>query len=137
MKRREFFTSASIAAFSAPFLNQIKATQINNRPSKYINTIGLQLWTVRNQMNESVGKTLDAIKTAGYKQIELGSCIGSEEIVEHANKIGLKMNSSFVDWNAVLKGNKNKQKKIIEQAKKIGLKHLVFGYIGKGYRENR
>ena len=135
MERREFLASASATALCIPFLNRIKDTPINGKPSKYVDTIGLQLWTVRDQMKQSIGETLVAIKAAGYQQIELGSVIGSEKIVEHAKKIGLKINSSFVDWNAVIKGDIDKQKKIVKQAKKIGLKHLVFGYIGKGHRE--
>jgi sugar phosphate isomerase/epimerase len=47
--------------------------------------IGLQLWTVRNQLAESKARTLAAVKKAGYSQVELMSTI-----VEAGRKFGLK-----------------------------------------------
>ena len=107
------------------------------KKSKYLDTIGLQLWTVRNQMEKDQSATLKAIKDAGYKQVELGRVVGSESIIEEARGLGMEVTSSFVDWNSVLgnKGNHPELKTIVSKAKESNLKHLVFGYIGKGHRE--
>lgn len=105
--------------------------------SKYLDTIGLQLWTVRNQLEEDQAATLKAVADAGYKQVELGRVIGSESIVKDAKELGMNVTSSFVDWNSVLgnKGEHPELKAIIAGAKEMGVEHLVFGYIGKGHRE--
>ena len=113
------------------------ALQEKNKASKYMETMGLQLWTVRNQLAEDQSATLKAVKAAGYKQVELMRCVGSEEIVKEAKDLGLAVNSSFVEWNSVLQQGENvpKRKDIVAKAGEYGVKHLVFGYVGKGSRE--
>ena len=111
--------------------------QSQAKKSKYLDTIGLQLWTVRNQMEKDQSATLKAIKDAGYKQVELMKVFGSEKIVPEAKELGIAPTSAFVEWNSVMqnKGNHPKRDAIVAKAKEYGLKHLVFGYIGKGHRE--
>jgi len=55
-----------------------------------------------------------------------------------AIKLGLDVTSSFMSWEAICKPRKSgvpTTDEIIEAAKKMELQHLVFGYIGKGFRE--
>ena len=57
-----------------------------------MNKIGLQLYTVRNSMNDSdsIRQTLDAVKKAGYDEVQLyGSLELSEETGTIAKDIGL------------------------------------------------
>lgn len=106
--------------------------------TKYLKTMGLQLWTVRNQMKEDEKATLKAVAKAGYKQVELMSTLKSDSIVKTAKDNGMKVTSAFIDWQSLGKPNAKDAPsfdKILEKGKAIGVKHLVFGYIGKGERE--
>jgi sugar phosphate isomerase/epimerase len=142
MKRRDFLagtaTAASLSAFSLALPQSVLAMQEKGDASKYLDSIGLQLWTVRNQMSEDQTKTLAAVKEAGYKQVELMNVLDSVNIVKEAREIGLKVTSAFVNWQSVLKlGNDGLPscEDIVAKAKELDIKHLVYGYIGKGHRE--
>lgn len=137
MKRRHFLRTT--AALSATALTAQLSRPLLAMPpqSKYLDTIGLQLWTVRDQMAKDAEMTLKAVADAGYQQIELMNVMGSEEIATQAKDHGLKVNSGFIDWNSICRpGEKNVPSidDIITKAKTIGLQHLVFGYIGKEFR---
>ena len=137
MRRRNFLAGTSAAGLAVSLARPLMALQEKNKASKYMETMGLQLWTVRNQLAEDQSATLKAVKAAGYKQVELMRCVGSEEIVKEAKDLGLAVNSSFVEWNSVLQQGENvpKRKDIVAKAGEYGVKHLVFGYVGKGSRE--
>lgn len=106
--------------------------------TNYLKSIGLQLWTVRNQMEEDQQATLKAVADAGYRQVELMNVLGSIDIAKTARDLGLDVTSAFIDWQSV--GNPDadgapKFDEILDKARELKLKHLVFGYIGKGHRE--
>lgn len=104
----------------------------------YRKTIGLQLWTVRNQLEADLAGTLRSVADAGYYQVELMQCVGGEEVCAAARDAGLAVTSSFIDWNAICHPEREgvpSTSEIIDTAKKMGLQYLVFGYIGKGSRE--
>lgn len=138
MKRRTFIQTTaglSVAALTAQLARPLLAMP---QHSKYLNNIGLQLYTVRNQMTEDSQKTLKAVADAGYKQVELMSVSDGVEIAEQAKELGLKVNSGFMQWKAICEPDKEGVPSIddiVATAKKIGLEHIVFGYIGKGFRE--
>jgi sugar phosphate isomerase/epimerase len=135
MDRRMFLQASGATALTALLARPVHAMPQN---SGYLKTIGLQLWTVRNQMEKDEAGTLKAVAAAGYKQVELMNTLGSERIVKTAKDNGMKVTSAFIEWTSIGKpDDKNAPSfdKILEAAKKIGLKHLVFGYIGKGERE--
>lgn len=142
MKRRSFLAgtaaAASLSTLTLALPKSILAMQEKGNTSKYLDTLGLQLWTVRNQMDEDPKKTLTAVKEAGYKQVELMNVVNSSDIVKQAKELGLNVTSAFVEWQSVLQldnDNIPTREAIIAKAKEFGLKHLVFGYIGKGHRE--
>lgn len=138
MKRRTFLkTTTSLAAtglvgsLASPLL-AIPAK------SKFKQTIGLQLWTVRNQMAKDKKATLKAIKDAGYYQVELGDVADAKELLPICKDLGLKVTSSFMNWQAIVDPKAKdvpSLPSIVEDAKKADLKHIVFGYIAKGHRE--
>jgi sugar phosphate isomerase/epimerase len=134
--RREFLKTASLAtslALGARFAWALPADD------PYFQRIGLQLWTVRNQLAESAPRTLAAIARAGYHQVELMDVSTADTLVPLAKDAGLQVTSSFINWE-VLGRDQGATGKVgieqtVEQAQRHGLKHLVFGYIGKGHRE--
>lgn len=138
MKRRTFIAgTAAAATLSLSLSKNLSAMQEKAAKSKYLDTLGLQLWTVRNQLQEDQDATLKAVADAGYKQVELMRVTGSKDLVAKAKELGMKVTSSFCEWNSVLgnEGKHPKLKAILADAKEFGLEHLVFGYIGKGHRE--
>lgn len=135
MLRRSFLKSTTAAALTASLGRTLAAMP---QDTKYLKTMGLQLWTVRNQMKEDEKATLKAVAKAGYKQVELMSTLKSDSIVKTAKDNGMKVTSAFIDWQSLGKPNAKDAPsfdKILEKGKAIGVKHLVFGYIGKGERE--
>ncbi len=135
MKRRHF-VQAAVAAFGAAAVSS-EAWAIPS-DHRFVKQIGLQLWTVRNQIAADMKGTIKAIADAGYWQVELGDVMKSDEIIAAAKDHGLKVTSSFFDWNVV--GNPDAKDvasidQVVDKAKALNLKHLIFGYIGKGHRE--
>lgn len=134
MQRRTFL-AASSAAFVTALAKPLWAFP---KTDPYLDTLGLQLWTVRNQLDEDLPKTMKAVADAGYRQVELMRTLGQEEIVRAANDNGLKITSAFIDWQSIgnpdAKGAPNFDE-IVDKANELSLKYLVYGYIGKGHRE--
>ncbi|MBM3843291.1 MAG: TIM barrel protein [Verrucomicrobia bacterium] len=136
MNRRQFArTSAlSLAALSLPrWLSAAGPAGL-----RYRDTLGLQLWTVRNQMAKDMLGTLRAVKAAGYAQVELMRTMDAREILTHTRELGLKVTSAMIDWNCLVNPtapNTATPEAHLQVAREIGLRYLVFGYIGKGHRE--
>ncbi len=141
MRRREFVKAIGAGSIAAGVaLGVSPSLQAALAKSKYVDQIGLQLWTVRNQMKENPQATLKAIKEAGYRQVELMDILAAETslILQHSKALDLDVRSAFFDWQVICKqGEPNIASidQVIEASNKVGLKHLVFGYIGKGSRE--
>lgn len=138
MKRRQFIKSASAATISLPLFLQNALAQQSPAAKKYFETIGLQVWTVRNQLEKDIPGTMKAIADAGYRQVELGRVMDADKFIPVAKDLGMNVTSSFIDWQAIGNPTANGAAnidQIIEKGKDLGLKHIVFGYIGKGHRE--
>ena len=141
MKRRTFIktTSGLAAGLATTFSRPLMALPgLIPDDSKFKNTIGLQLWTVRNQMEQDKRKTLNAIADAGYKQVELGDTSTAAEILPICKDLGLDVTSSFINWQAICTPNAKdvpSLDSILEEAKQADLEHLVFGYINKDNRK--
>lgn len=138
MIQRRQFLATTLAASSALLLNRTSAAALPpDHP--YMKALGLQLWTVRNQMAADPEATLKAVAQAGYKQVELMDVADAVKLAPIANELGMTIQSAFFNWEVL--GNDKPASTvpsldaIIEQAKKHELKYLVFGYIGKGHRE--
>ncbi len=66
MKRRTFIQKGSLATFSALALTRCKMEE------KYgPNDFGVQLWSVRREMEADARATLKTIKEIGYSDVEL------------------------------------------------------------------
>jgi sugar phosphate isomerase/epimerase len=106
----------------------------------YMDRIGLQLYTVRNQMAADPAGTLKAIAAAGYRQVELMSIDKAAiEIAGMARQEGLMVHSAFMDWRAIADTSGEGVTSVsetVELAERIGLRHVVFGYIGKAQRDS-
>jgi sugar phosphate isomerase/epimerase len=135
MFRRRFLSTTATLSLAAALSRSAKGFA-NTAAEKH--GLGLQLWTVRNQLSADKTKTLKAIVDAGYKQIELMNISESKELVNEAKGLGLEVRSAFFNWQTVAAPelpNTESLEAQIEGAKTFGLQHMVFGYIGKANRD--
>lgn len=105
---------------------------------RYLPAIGLQVYTVRNELEKDTRGTLRAIKAAGYAQIELLRTLNAGDIVAHARELGLGITSAFMDWASLVQPGPDSAADLdrtLALGRELALKYLVFGYIGKGARE--
>jgi len=140
MKRRDFLHKSAAAGLSLSlFPSAVLRTQ-----NPYIEQIGLQLYTVREQMAADPAGTLNAVKSAGYSQVEGGNPLAMQEMLPMVKDAGMYLQSSFFSpayiterWDLHGDTSSSKQPEaLIEAAEKYGLKYLVFGYLNKAERQS-
>lgn len=146
--RRTFLRNSVITIAGLPLLGcggdaspdtpptNIMSAPSTTSPLPYLDTIGIQLWSVRDQMAEDAKMTLETLQSIGYHQVEFGD---TRTVLEHkalCDDLGLKINSSFINWNTVTGGWKYTPEQspyefaeVIDNAGEAGLSHLVFGYL--------
>ncbi|WP_020568883.1 sugar phosphate isomerase/epimerase family protein [Neolewinella persica] len=144
--RRIFLRNSIIAAAGLPLLgcgNTTNKTTTKKTPEEmpestlpYLDTIGIQLWTVRDQMEKDPHGTLKTLKELGYYQVEFGDTRLLGELKPVCDDLGLKVHSSFINWNTVTGGwqytpddTPFEFNEVLDQAGEAGLSHLVFGYL--------
>ncbi len=134
MNRRHFLsaTTASLAASSLPSF----ALDPDNA---YREEIGIQLYTLRNQLKADTPGTIQAVADAGYHQVECYDFPNCEPMLAAAKASGLTVNSSHFTWNSVV--NPSDQglvpfAEILDQAGEAGLTHLVIPYLEDRNRKN-
>ncbi|MEM6980546.1 MAG: sugar phosphate isomerase/epimerase family protein [Planctomycetota bacterium] len=154
INRRRAVQLLSTAALTAWLRHPLESWADESSPSKskqtkssdnvdgdlpYLDRIGLQLYTVRDQMKQDPKSTLKAIADAGYRQVELMS-IDEDAIglAGMARDAGLMVHSGFMDFNVITAPDRKDVASInqtIEWAERIGLRHIVFGYIARTQRD--
>ncbi|MCD0462408.1 sugar phosphate isomerase/epimerase family protein [Roseiconus lacunae] len=138
--RRQWLTAAAATGLAAWLARPVHGWAAQSAAGlPYLNRLGLQLYTVRDQMAEDPRATLRAIAAAGYKQVELMS-IDEEalQLAAMAREEGLRVHSGFLNWRCIASPENNSGLNVeqsIEMAERIGLRHVVFGYIDKGSRD--
>jgi sugar phosphate isomerase/epimerase len=98
----------------------------------YRKNIGLQIYTLRDQLKVDLKGTLKAVADAGYQQVEPYGFPGGQEMVKVAKDLGLDVHSIHFDWEAAVNPTDegfSDFKKIIDKAKGAGLSHLVVPYL--------
>lgn len=107
-------------------------------PLPYVEQIGLQLYTLRDQMAADSKATLKAVANAGYEQVELMSCdAGAIKVADIAKDFGLNVRCAFLDFWGVTNPDRDDITSVdqtVEFASKIGLDFVVFGYITREER---
>jgi len=134
MNRRQFVSSTTLAALGASRL--ARALEPDNA---YRRNIGLQLYTVRNELAKDTPGTIKAVVAAGYKQGEMFGFPNCDAVIAAAKESGLALHSSHFEWDTVVnpkdKGYADFQR-ILEKAVKVGLSHLVIPFLAEKDRKN-
>jgi sugar phosphate isomerase/epimerase len=135
MQRRTFLrqsivTAAAIGAGRPLFAQAAK--------SPYLSDLGIQLYTLRNEIAKDVNATIKAVAAAGYKQVEMYGFPNCDAMVKAARDSGLALHSSHFEWDSVVNPKDDSYSdfsKILDKAKEVGLKHLVIPYLADGNRK--
>ena len=115
--RREFLQATSLAA----------ALSASGRAAK-LETLGVQLYTVRSVLPKKPRETLDAIRAIGYREVE-ATYGGLDALWPVLQASGLKPVSIHLDSTSVTKGNPDDLVPIFDKLKHLGFTYAVFPYL--------
>ena len=137
LSRRRFVqtTAAAAAGMSLPgFSRELSHPLVDN--------LGLQLYTVREPLVAQPQQTIEAIRTAGYRQVELFDTQLLPKLHPVFNGLGIAINSSHFlpplitgNWNPLVSTGVKPPpadytfERVVEQAAQYGLTDLVFPYL--------
>ena len=128
--------TAALTASRNSFLNALdKAAKssVNTKAiDRYRSQIGIQLYTLRNQISADVKGTIQAVADAGYKQVEPYGFPNAEAMIAEAKACGMAVNSSHFAWDSVVDPSRKDVPSfdsILDAAKSHGLTHLVIPYL--------
>ncbi len=144
MKRRKFVQSTSLASLAFLLSCKQKAEEKVNKNTQTENLsspeIGIQLYTVRDMMNENPIATLEAISKVGYNSVEAagyetGKFYGIEpkEFKKVLDDNGLKMVSGHCGTGFTAPDRKgtmyNDFQKMVDDSAEVGMEYLVLAYL--------
>ncbi len=133
MKRREFLrASGAAAALVAVGCASKEGESMQPATSATLSAIGLQLYTIRGMMRDSVEDTLAAVASAGYSEVEFAGYFGHEPeaVRSMLDANGLTSPSTHVSLDA-LEDDADTQFAI---AKTIGQRYVVVPYYAQEHR---
>jgi sugar phosphate isomerase/epimerase len=135
MNRRQFIRNAALTTLFASQAGPLWALEADNVYRKHI---GLQLFTVRDQIKNDVTGTIKAVVAAGYDQGEAYGFPNCDPLIQAMRDAGLKLNSSHFEWDCVVHPADEGMSdfmKIVEKANHLGLTQLVIPYLQASVRE--
>ncbi|MFT4638168.1 MAG: sugar phosphate isomerase/epimerase [Verrucomicrobiales bacterium] len=129
MNRRHFLRTTAATSVLACQPNTLRALEADN---VYRKNIGIQLYTLRNEIAKDTAGTIKAVAEAGYKQGEMYGFPKCDDMIKAAKDVGLELHSSHFEWDSVVNPEDDTLSdfmKILDKAKEIGLSHLVIPYL--------
>lgn len=129
MNRRHFLRNSVASSFALVTAPSLFALEADNA---YRKNIGLQLYTLRNEIKADAAGAIKAVAAAGYKQGEMYGFPNCDPMIQAAKDAGLALHSSHFEWDSVVNpkdGSLSDFMKILDKAKTTGLKHLVIPYL--------
>ncbi len=129
MNRRQFIRSSALASLTATLTNRASALEADNA---FRRNIGLQLYTLRNEIAKDPSGTIKAVVEAGYKQGEMYGFPNCDPLIKAAKDHGLALHSSHFEWDTVVSpkdGGFSDFLNIVDKAKATGLSHLVIPFL--------
>ena len=129
MNRRTFIRTTAATSLAFTQTGSLLALEAENA---YRKNIGLQLYTLRNELEKDAAGTLKKVAADGYKQVELFGFPKADAMIAGAKDAGLEIRSAHFEWDAVVNPKDASLPdfaKILEKAHEIGLSHLVIPYL--------
>ena len=128
MNRRSFIRTTAATSLVFSQTQGLFALEAEN---EYRKNIGIQLYTLRNELGKDPAGTLKKVAADGYKQVELYGFPNADPLISGARDAGLEINSAHFEWDAVVNPKDAAMSdfsKILEKARKVGLSQLVIPY---------
>ena len=100
--------------------------------NKYRANIGIQLYTLREELKADTSGTIKAVAEAGYQQGEMYGFPNCDDMIKAARDHGLGLHSTHFEWETAVNPSDagfSDFQKVLEKAKKIELTHLVVPYL--------
>jgi sugar phosphate isomerase/epimerase len=129
MNRRTFIRTTAATSLVFGQSQSLFALEAENA---YRKNLGIQLYTLRNELGKDPAGTLKKVAALGYKQVELYGFPNADPLVSGAKDAGLEINSAHFEWDAVVNPKDAAMSDfavILEKAHKLGLSHLVIPYL--------
>ena len=148
LTRRKFLHLTPAAALGFPLLSGKVALSFLSGKNEYVDNLGVQLYTVRNQLVQNPMKVLETIRDLGYRQVELFDVHLLRRMKPALDNLGLAANSSHFtgamltgNWDllavsGVYKPNNYTLDNVVEDAAKYGLQYLVMPYLFASERDS-
>ena len=137
LSRRQFVQAAAVATVGMSLPGFAR-----HRQHPLTDNLGLQLYTVREPLVAQPQQTIEAIRAAGYRQVELFNTQLLPQLQPVFKGLGIAINSSHVlpplitgNWNPLTSTGVKKPpadytfERAVEQAAQYGLTDLVFPYL--------
>jgi len=135
MNRRTFIRTTAMTSVALSQTENLFALEAENAFRK---NIGIQLYTLRNELAKDPGGTLKQIAADGYQQVEPFGFPNCDPLIKGAKEAGLQLNSTHFEWDAVINPKDTAMSdfaKIVEKAKDVGFSNLVIPYLVDGDRK--
>ena len=129
MNRRTFIRTTAATSLALSQSGNLFALEAGDA---YRKNMGIQLYTLRNELKKDPAGTLKLVAAAGYKQVECYGFPDSDAMISGAKDAGLELNSAHFDWETVVNPKDAAMSdfsKILEKAKSVGLSHLVIPFL--------
>jgi sugar phosphate isomerase/epimerase len=136
MSRRSFLRNTAGTAFA---LSSVQSLFGAESSSPYVQNMGIQLYTLRDQIAKDTAATIKAVADAGYRQVEPYRSPETDDMIAAAKDNGLAVNSMHFDWNTIVEAKDAALpdfQKVVADAKGQGLSHLVIPYIQDKVRKD-
>lgn len=123
--RRKFVTSALGGIGMLGLF--LKSESVSAKSNRKIDSIGLQLYTVRKELEKDFESTLHQVAAIGYRKVEFaGYCnLTPSQIKQTLNNAGLSSPSTHLSLQTIA----HDLGRAIESAKVIGHRYLILGYL--------
>jgi sugar phosphate isomerase/epimerase len=130
MNRRRFVQSAAALGAGTLLTSKLGWAAGDHK----INKVGLQLYTVRDQMKDDFDGTIAKVAAIGYKEVEFAGYFGrtGQQVRAVIDKNGLTAPSTHVQYNEL----DDKFPSVIETSQTIGMKYIVCPWIPEDLRKS-
>lgn len=137
MNRRDFIRTTGVSAAALAF-SQPSSLFALDAENAYRKNIGIQLYTLRNEIAKDPVSTIKQVAANGYQQVELFGFPNADAMVSAARDAGLAIHSAHFEWDSVVNPKDAAMSDfsiILDKAKSTGLSHLVIPYLQDGNRK--
>lgn len=143
MKRRDFLKNSTLALAGSALLTD---SALAAKKQKY--AVGVQLYSVREDMTKNPLETLKKVAEMGYKNVEHANYVNekfygwtAKEFRKILDDLGLKMPSGHTvfgkpHWDETKKDFTDVWKKLVEDAAICGQKYVISPWLDMAYRKD-